>query len=125
MCLEDLRLARGYQSGPPVLIVSGSLSLVLRPDARRVAIIVANFIPNTGDVITLGSTEDQSSMFVSFNANYGPWVLRIQDYGQLITGAIYQNSVSGIGDNWYITPIYTNVSAPPAFTCEDLNKKGC
>lgn len=127
MCLEDLRLGRGRFPGVSSFnTTAGVPAILLKPDARRVAILVT-FSGQAQEALATGSIQNDQC-FISFGPNpqVSPAIilsttspvllLRIEDYGQLVMGELHISFTdsTALGVNMVCAqPIISNVITTP------------
>jgi hypothetical protein len=126
MCLEDLRLGKGRVTQPSVTALA-TTSSALGADERRVAILVSCFLLSASE--TTVPTFIFDAAYLQFADVAGndrqivlqpgttPFVLKIEELGQLITMPVSVVIVNASGAaRVTLQPIISNVDAPPVFT---------
>lgn len=126
MCLEDLRLGKGRVALTTVN-VTVSTNAALPADPRRVAILISFLGMSVGDPSAPSLINDigwlnwgdviATPFFINAAGTIQPFMLRVEDYGLAITQPVSVQITNGSGfARMALTPIITNVDAPPVFS---------
>jgi hypothetical protein len=122
MCLEDMRLGKGRTPDPTVVAVA-TTDAVLGPDANRVALLVSINAISTNEptgptyvndsVRLFAGPKASGTPFITASQPVTPFVLRVEDVGQLLFGAFSVEIISNSGvARICLTPIKSYADAP-------------
>lgn len=95
MCIADMAAGRRTWAKQSTGVADVGSPVTIRADARRVGLLV---VPTSGSVNVMLSTKptiDGAFAYLAGRAVVPPTVLRIEQYGQIITGDVYVIDVEG------------------------------
>lgn len=123
MCLEDLRLARGQEIGTVTTAPDAAIGAQFLPaNPNRVAVIISCPTATLGSIVSISLDQAQTKKILSLSdAVPIPFVMRIYDFGQALTAALFSGGTAA-GTNWNVVEIISYVNAKPFARIEDRNK---
>jgi hypothetical protein len=95
MCMEDVRIARNIKSGIGELTTNADPTTpFLGPDKNRYRLILWSNINDQVGICFEGQTLG-SNLMITLTAYNQPLVLRLEDYGEILTKNIFYQDATG------------------------------